>query len=205
MNTKRLPSSTAKFLASSVALALAVQLSADTASARGSVRKFDRKVVEVAAGKVYRGIQPGDEEDYEHLRKLGIRTQLNLRKYLWWQERSQHRKAEAHGFLYRHAGMPTLWNRPKDREVDEALRELNDPSLQPIYVYCRLGKDRTGFIIALYRVLDQQWTPCAAWKEWKSFGYLAWNVGLKEYFEKRLRKETQIADFDPNFKVGRCK
>jgi len=33
---------------------------------------------------------------------------------------------------------------------------------------------------------------------------LPWNDGLKDYFEKRLRKATGITDFDPNFDVGRC-
>ena len=95
-------------------------------------------------------------------------------------------------------------SREHDREVAEALGALNDPSLQPIFVHCRLGKDRTGLVIALYRVLYQQWDACTAWKEWKSFGYLPWNNGLKNYFEERLRKETRIAGYDPDFDVGRC-
>ena len=186
------------------ALALFFQLGATPVSARDDASKFERKFVEVVAGKIYRGLQPGDKDDYEYLRKMGIKTDLNLRKYLWWRERGFHKRTEAEGFLYRHAGMPTLWMEPKDPEVEDALRDLNDPSLQPIYVHCRLGKDRTGMVVALYRVLYQQWSGCSAWKEWKSFGYLAWNDGLKDYFEKRLRRETTITGFDPGFAVGRC-
>jgi len=193
-----------KLLASTAALALLVQLSTTSAAARDDVSSFERKFVEVVPGKIYRGLQPGDEEDYAYLRTIGIRTQLNLRKYLWWQERGVHKKAEAEGFLYRHAGLPTLWNEPRDARVEEALAALNDPALQPIYVHCRLGKDRTGLIVALHRVLNQQWSGCRAWKEWKSIGYLPWNDGLKDYFEKRVRKETNIPDFDPNFEVGQC-
>ena len=204
MNTRRFPTFTGRVAASSVTLTLLFQLNAVSVSAGDGVSKFERKFVEVVPGKIYRGIQPGDEEDYEYLRKLGIKTQLNLRKYLGWQERGLHKKAEAQGFFYKHTGMPTLWNEPKDPEVEEALGTLNDPSLQPIYVHCRLGKDRTGLIVALYRVLHQQWTGCTAWREWKTLGYLPWNNGLKDYFEKRLRKETQIAGYDPEFDVGRC-
>jgi protein tyrosine/serine phosphatase len=204
MNTRVIPTFTGKFAASCAALTLLFQLTAVPAAARDSVSKFERKVGEVVPGKIYRGIQPGDEEDYEYLRKLGIKTHLNLRKYLGWQERDLQKKAVAEGFLYRHSGIPTLWNAPKDPEVEEALGDLNNPSLQPIYVHCRLGKDRTGLIIALYRVLYQQWNACTAWREWKSYGYLPWNSGLKDYFEKRLRKETQIAGYDPDFDVGRC-
>lgn len=187
-----------------VAVALLVQLSGDSAAAREELSKFQRKFVEVEAGKIYRGIQPGDDEDYAYMKTVGIRTHLNLRKYLWWQEHRQHKRAEAEGFLYRHEGMPTLWNEPKDPEVNAALDDLNDPGLQPIYVSCRLGKDRTGMIVALHRVLSEHWSGCRAWKEWKSFGYKAWNDGLKDYFEKRLRRETSITDFDPAFQVSRC-
>jgi protein tyrosine/serine phosphatase len=190
MNTRKRLTFAGRVLASTAALGLVLQLSAASASAHDSVSKFQRKFVEVVAGKIYRGIQPGDEEDFQYLKSQGIRTTLNLRKYLKWQEKGQHKKADAQGFLYRHAAMPTLWMEPKDPEVDQALHDMNDPSLQPIYVHCRLGKDRTGLIIALYRVLDQHWTACAAWKEWKSFGYLPWNDGLKDYFEKRLHEDV---------------
>jgi len=204
MSTRTLPTFTGKIVASTGALALLFHLSTASASARDDVSSFERKFVEVVPGKIYRGLQPGDEEDYAYLRRVGIKTQLNLRKYLWWQERGVHKKAEAEGFLYRHAGMPTLWNEPGDPEVEAALRDLNDPALQPIYIHCRLGKDRTLLVVALYPVLHQQWSGCRAWKEWKSIGFLPWNDGLKDYFEKQVRKETNITGFDPKFKVGDC-
>jgi len=204
MNPGRLPTLIRKAFASSVALGLLLQLSTASTSARDEVSKFQRKLVEVVPGKIYRGVQPGDEEDYEYLRRIGIKTELNLRKYLWWQEHHLHNRAEAEGFVYRHDGMPTLWNEPKDQEVEEALADLIDPALQPIYVFCRLGKDRTGMLIALYRVLYQQWSGCRAYQEWKSFGFKAWNDGLKDYFEKRLRRESAITGYDPNFSVNRC-
>src|SRR6478735_7154922 len=125
MNTRRLPAITTRILTSIATLALFFQLTADPVSARDEVSKFERKFVEVVAGKIYRGLQPGDAEDYAYLRKMGIKTDLNLRKYLWWQERGRHKSTEAEGFLYRHAGMPTLWMEPKDPEVEEALRDLN--------------------------------------------------------------------------------
>ena len=82
MNTRGLPTCTRSIVASSAALVLLLQLSAEPASARDEVSKFEQKFVEVVAGKIYRGIQPGDDEDYEYLRRMGIKTHLNLRKYL---------------------------------------------------------------------------------------------------------------------------
>jgi protein tyrosine/serine phosphatase len=204
MIPRRLPTLTRQASACSLAFALLLQLGTASTSAGDEVSTFQRKLVEVVPGKIYRGVQPGDDEDYEYLRGLGIKTELNLRKYLWWQEHHLHNRADAEGFVYRHEGMPTLWNEPKDPEVDAALADLIDPALQPIYVFCRLGKDRTGMMIALYRVLYQQWSGCRAYKEWKSFGFKAWNDGLKDYFEKRLRRETAIPGYDPTFSVSRC-
>lgn len=203
MVAKRFPRLTAGVMAVNVVLALAVQLSASASSS--DLSGFEKKFVEVVAGKIYRGIQPGDEDDYQYLKQKGIRTQLNLRRYLKWQEADLRERADVEGFLYRHAGMPTMWSEPEDPEVTEALTYLGDESLQPIYIHCRLGKDRTGLIVALYRVLHQNWDACAAWKEWTSFGYKPWNSGLRIYYEKRLRKETQIPNFSPDFDVDRCR
>ena len=123
MNTRKRLTFAGRVLASTAALGLALQLSAASASTHDNVSKFQRKFVEVVAGKIYRGIQPGDEEDFQYLKSQGIRTTLNLRKYLKWQEKGQHKKADAQGFLYRHAAMPTLWMEPKDPEVDQALHD----------------------------------------------------------------------------------
>lgn len=44
-------------------------------------------------------------------------------------------------------------------------------SNQPIYIHCALGQDRTGFALALYRILKDNWKPQAAVEEAKRFGY----------------------------------
>jgi hypothetical protein len=59
-------------------------------------------------------------------------------------------------------------------------------------------------IVALYRVLYEKWDGCDAWKEWKGLGYKPWNSGLRIYYEKRLRTETNRPNFDPKFSVSRC-
>jgi hypothetical protein len=186
------------------ALTIAIPLSAEPRSATGDVSKFEKKFVEIIAGRVYSGIQPGSDRDYAFLKNRGIKTTLNLRKYLTWSEQTMYKRAVAHGFRYRHAGMPTLWFKPKDSEVEQALSDLDNVELQPIYVHCRLGKDRTGMIVALYRVLYQKWDACDAWKAWKSLGYKPWNSGLRRYYEKRLRTETDRTNFDPKFSVSHC-
>ena len=54
--------------------------------------------------------------------------------------------------------------------MDWALRVAADPSRQPVLVHCRYGKDRTGVVIAAYRVVHEGWEPKAAAAEAKRYG-----------------------------------
>jgi hypothetical protein len=50
---------------------------------------------------------------------------------------------------------------------------------KPLLVHCQHGEDRTGLIIAVYRVTTCGWAREAAWTEAKHFGYHNWlNIGL---------------------------
>ena len=51
----------------------------------------------------------------------------------------------------------------------------------PLLVHCEHGQDRTGLVIAAYRVVVNGWTKYAAWAEAKAFGYHGiLNVGLND-------------------------
>lgn len=50
----------------------------------------------------------------------------------------------------------------------ELLRENRD---KKIFVHCRYGDDRTGMMIAAYRMADEGWTPDEARKEMEKFGF----------------------------------
>ena len=44
-------------------------------------------------------------------------------------------------------------------------------SKQPIYVHCRHGSDRTGMVIALYRINHDGWSPDRALREAEQYGF----------------------------------
>jgi len=57
-------------------------------------------------------------------------------------------------------------------KITSILDELADPKTpRPIYVHCAHGADRTGLIIALYRVFVQGWAPQKAHDEMKAMGH----------------------------------
>ncbi|AXI02119.1 fused DSP-PTPase phosphatase/NAD kinase-like protein [Aquirhabdus parva] len=47
---------------------------------------------------------------------------------------------------------------PEHEDVIKFLRIATTPSLQPILVHCQHGSDRTGTMIAIYRIVVEGWT-----------------------------------------------
>lgn len=114
--------------------------------------------------EVFRCEQPA-RRDIADLKALGIRSILNLRHWS-----SDSKAFEQAGF------QPLLHRMEADTiTVDDlvaALRLMRDAP-KPILVHCWHGSDRTGSVIAAYRIVFQNWTPAAALDELRhgGFGY----------------------------------
>lgn len=74
---------------------------------------------------------------------------------------------------------------PTDAQVNEILAKLQDPRNFPILLHCHHGKDRTGMIMALYRVEVQGWDPEKAYKEMLDLGFSKFLVALDRYYRAR--------------------
>jgi protein tyrosine/serine phosphatase len=59
----------------------------------------------------------------------------------------------------------------EDDDVVRVLRILNDPARGPILVHCQHGADRTGTMIAMYRMIVQGWSREQAVDELVNGGY----------------------------------
>ncbi len=118
----------------------------------------------VAPG-IYRGGQP-DEQGIEWLRSIGVRTVVNLRHY----------HGDTEGELVRAAGMRYVriplesTDAPEPEEIARFLEVARDPEAHPIYVHCLHGVDRTGAMIAVYRMQVQGWSNSDALAEMEHFG-----------------------------------
>ena len=149
-----------------------------------------KRFIKVAEG-IYRGDQPDTVEDYETLKSIGIKTLINLRHEESWQGREKD-TAAGMGFNYQSYPMNPL-NYPQEAQVNAILSDLTNPELQPVYLHCKHGKDRTGMIIGIYRVEDEGWDSKTAYKEMRAIGFNPVFLPLVRYYLVRTRK---IFDFE---------
>jgi tyrosine-protein phosphatase SIW14 len=75
--------------------------------------------------------------------------------------------------------------RPSDGEVNDILANINDAANQPVFVHCMQGRDRTGLIVALYRVFSENWTPKEAHDEMMALGFNSILLAMNHYFEDK--------------------
>ncbi len=129
----------------------------------------------VAPG-IYRGAQPGPE-GYETLRKMGIRTVIDLRT-----TESEQREVEAAGM--KAIAIPIAMSRDGLREkVDRVVALMADPANQPVFVHCRHGQDRTGIVVAAYRMKVEGWSLTDAEAEMQSFGFNDVWINFKKFIK----------------------
>ena len=141
-----------------------------------SVPRFHR----VAPG-IYRGGQP-EPEGFKWLKQQGIKTIINLRR-----EHDEREEIEALGLNYVYLPMDAREEVPMST-LHAFLSTLTNPALQPVFIHCRRGADRTGFMVAIYRVAEEGWSAKRAYSEARDNGLRWWYRGLKrqlyEYAEK---------------------
>ncbi|OGW33011.1 MAG: hypothetical protein A2X59_09360 [Nitrospirae bacterium GWC2_42_7] len=126
---------------------------------------------------VYRGNQP-KKEGYKTLREIGIRTVINLR--------SHHReKNMVESIGMRYLAFPIgMLERVKKDEIKRIVQAIANPANQPVYVHCALGQDRTGIVVAAYRMDIDGWSLDEAEKEMQAFGFNDTWVHLKKFIRK---------------------
>jgi tyrosine-protein phosphatase SIW14 len=129
---------------------------------------------------VYRGQQPS-KQDISNLAKSGIRTVLDLRgavDHKAWEQKA----VEAAGLRYVRIGLSGFFA-PTDHQIDRILAILDNSTLGPIFVHCRRGADRSGVVIACYRITHDHWTRAQAMDEARQQGFSRFEVLMERYIE----------------------
>ena len=111
----------------------------------------------------YRGAQP-TTTGFEELQALGVRAVLNLAG-----GPGDVMLVPANSLKLFHVPM-SAWGL-NDELVLQALRVMADPSNRPLLIHCQHGSDRTGALVALYRVVVQGWSKQKAVLEMNQGGY----------------------------------
>jgi protein tyrosine phosphatase (PTP) superfamily phosphohydrolase (DUF442 family) len=118
---------------------------------------------EVAPG-LYRGGTP-DKEGIAWLKSIGVKTIINLRHF---HGDTEGELAAAAGLRYQRLPMESS-DAPSRAQVARFLALVNDPAARPIYVHCQHGVDRTGTMMAVYRMEIDGWPNAEAFAEMEFF------------------------------------
>lgn len=113
-------------------------------------------------GKVYRSEQP-DAEAMAALEQFGIRRVLNLREF--HEDRDE---AKDTGLELFH--LPLNAGNIQTADMVKALKIIRAADT-PILIHCWHGSDRTGAVVAMYRIIEQGWSREAALDELVNGGY----------------------------------
>jgi tyrosine-protein phosphatase SIW14 len=112
-----------------------------------------------------RGAQPS-AEGFRELAKMGVHTVLDLR--------AAGGRSSKEAELVRSLGLQYVsipldgFQAPTTDEVAKIFAVFNDQTAGKIFVHCRRGADRTGTVLAMYRIQHDHWTNQQALNEAKS-------------------------------------
>jgi hypothetical protein len=135
--------------------------------ARNPAAKMDKRVIPDFAEvtpTLYRGAQPR-KHGFETLARMGIRIVVDLRG----DRRGERREVNRLGMEY----IPMHWecSFPKDRIFAQFLTLIQKNPGKRIFIHCRVGDDRTGMMIAAYRMAEEGWSAKQAMKEMEKYGF----------------------------------
>jgi len=98
---------------------------------------------------LYRSEQP-NKKGFKEIELIGVKTILNLRRL-----RDNTKKAKDFNFNLVH--YPIKTKALNEEDIYNALRIIKNAE-QPVLVHCWHGSDRTGTIIAAYRMVIENWS-----------------------------------------------
>lgn len=118
--------------------------------------------------RLYRGGQP-KPQGFQKLKSLGIKTVISLRG----DDKKTYEEKEALkalGIEFYNLPM-SVYAHPSDKLILSFLETVLNKNNQPVFLHCESGRDRTGAIVAVYRVVVSGLTIKQAYKEAKNLGF----------------------------------
>lgn len=126
----------------------------------------------VEAGVLYRSGQPGADALQVLMDRYGIKTIVNLRS----NEKVRRDPLGRQEIQFAHKNGIKLFILPYGDpspgvQAEEFLQIVKDPANQPVLVHCAAGKERSGVMVAVYRMRVNHWSPARAIQEMTTYGF----------------------------------
>jgi len=128
---------------------------------------------------VYRGAQP-TESGFQEIARMGIKTVIDLRDIGEHSQADEQKIVSSLGMRYVSIPMHGL-STPNSDLVAKVQALFNDTSNGPVFVHCKRGADRTGMVVAVYRISHDQWDNKKALEEAKSYGMSFLERAIQHY------------------------
>jgi protein tyrosine/serine phosphatase len=125
-----------------------------------------------------RGAEP-NREALDELGSAGVKVIIDLREPGPRTEREK-QEAKRLGIAYTNVPFPPV-SAPSPRQINTVLTMLAQNNSQTVFVHCRRGKDRTGTVLACYRVQHDGWDNRKALEEARSYGMSGMQHGMKAF------------------------
>jgi tyrosine-protein phosphatase SIW14 len=156
-----------------VSLLVIASYAADTPRPAVHVRNFA-----VVNEHLFRGGQP-TAEGLTELGSAGVKVIIDLRES-GEGTGSEKQQAEKLGIKYNNVPFPSL-SAPTPAQIRTVLNLLKENTSQTVFLHCRRGKDRTGTVIACYRIQHDGWDNGRALEEARQFGMSAAEWGMRSF------------------------
>ncbi len=94
---------------------------------------------------------------------------------------------EAAGLKFISFPMTYIWW-PDQERIDEFFKIIENEAHHPIFLHCKHGCDRTGMMVAFWRIARDKWTFSSAYEEMKASGYHRFKMRHFKWAVKRFAK-----------------
>jgi protein tyrosine phosphatase (PTP) superfamily phosphohydrolase (DUF442 family) len=140
----------------------------------------------VAEG-IYRGGRPS-REGLKALSQNGFKTVLSFR---WRKAPIAVERTYVEELGMKFINIPlNYWSLPNKSQIDAFLAVIDDRRNFPIFVHCFHGADRTGLLLAIYRVVRCGWSFDEAYKEMVACGFHRLRTQHYKWALWRLARKT---------------